>query len=131
MSSEFSELDRVVLELAGRIAARHVGLDRPLASLYPSAFSEHALARLNAGEEEYGDRWRDLGAQRLVAEMLKEAADIGGWGALVLRSLCDADTQESREAIALVSRALALAAQAHLLLESAHELLRGDEVDPT
>jgi hypothetical protein len=50
-------------------------------------FAAHALDRLAAGEDVYGDRWTTLGADRLLVELLEEAADLGAWGVLPLQAL--------------------------------------------
>lgn len=50
-----------------------------------SGFTDHAVRRLAAGQELHGDRWADLGFERLLTELEDQAADIGAWGVLALQ----------------------------------------------
>jgi hypothetical protein len=68
-------------------AGERVWLERAELEAGASGFAEHALRRLAAGQELYGDRWAQLGVDRLVGEMLEEAADLGSWGVLALEAL--------------------------------------------
>ena len=52
-----------------------------------SGFADHAHRRLAAGEELYGDRWAHIGIERLIDELLAEAADLGAWSCLALEAL--------------------------------------------
>ncbi len=52
-----------------------------------SGFAEHAIRRLAEGERLYGSHWAELGLERLVDELLEEAADLGAWGVLALQAL--------------------------------------------
>ena len=69
-----------------------------------AAFVDHALRRLALGQELYGDRWTELGFDRLLGELEEEAVDIGAWGVLALQALetdpCISDAM--RDHIALV-----------------------------
>jgi hypothetical protein len=49
-----------------------------------SAFDEHVRARLAAGAVEYGQRSYNRPLAGLLAEILEEAADIGGWSHIAL-----------------------------------------------
>lgn len=50
-------------------------------------FVEQATARLDMGEEIYGDSWAWIGLRRHLAELLEEAADLGSWAALASQAL--------------------------------------------
>ena len=50
-------------------------------------FVDHALARLDAGDELYGDSWVWIGMRRHLAELLEEAADLGAWAVLAHQAL--------------------------------------------
>jgi len=96
------------------------------------AFIEHVAARLEAGQELYGDQWRGRGVAELVGELLEEAADVGAWSALTLQAvdlepLADADRLRLG---ALLTVAVQHAAGAHAALCSARALLaaRGEVV---
>lgn len=89
-------------------------------------YATHALRRLTAGQATYGDRWTSLGLDRLVLELLEEAADLGAWGVLALQAL-DADPALS-EAVgpAIATRlheAITAGARAHRELELAQSHL--------
>ena len=42
-------------------------------------FVAEAQARLEAGEELYGDSWAWIGVRRHLSELLEESADLGAW----------------------------------------------------
>jgi hypothetical protein len=90
------------------------------------AFFRQATSRLDAGQDQYGDRWASVGVRRLLAEMLEEAADLGGWGALALQAL-DRDPSLTHEQRQRVGAALHLAArrgaEAHSAVRSALRVL--------
>lgn len=52
-----------------------------------ASFAAHTIARLEAGGDAYGERWAELGLERLISELGEEAADLGGWGVLALQAL--------------------------------------------
>jgi hypothetical protein len=86
-------------------------------------FVEHATARLEAGEEPFGDSWAWIGIRRHLAELLEESADIGSWAALAEQALdheqlSDVDRQRTRAVLQLAARR---GAQAH---EALHGALR-------
>lgn len=79
-------------------------LDRERAFLTEAArghkpFVDQATARLDAGEEIYGDSWKFIGLRRHLVELLEEAADLGSWAVLAVQALdtepglSDADRQ--------------------------------------
>ena len=80
------------------------------------AFVQHATARLDAGEEPYGDSWAWIGIGRHVRELAEEAADLGAWAALADQALDrehdlpDVDRARTRAVLELVARR---GAQAH------------------
>lgn len=76
------------------------------------AFVEHVLARLELGEELYGDQWARRSVRDLLGELLEEAADLGAWGALTQQVL--ATEMPGRASIAaLVDLAAYHGARAH------------------
>jgi hypothetical protein len=52
-----------------------------------SGFAAHALCRLAAGDELYGNRSAQLDLSRLIGELSERAADLGAWGAVSLQAL--------------------------------------------
>jgi hypothetical protein len=85
-------------------------------------FVAQARARLEAGEEHYGDSWAWIGIRRHLTELLEEAADLGAWATLADQAL-DADPKHSelnhdqiRAVLNLVARR---GAQAHEALTAA------------
>jgi hypothetical protein len=86
------------------------------------AFVAQAKARLEAGEELYGDSWAWIGIRRHLAELLEEAADLGAWAALADQAL-DTDprlSDQHRERIrAILAVAARCGAQAHQALTAA------------
>jgi len=85
-------------------------------------FVEQAIARLDGGEEIYGDSWKWIGLRRHFAELLEEAADLGSWAALAAQALdhepdlSDADRQRIDAVLAATARH---GARAHALLTAA------------
>ena len=83
-------------------------------------FVQHATARLDAGEEPFGDSWAWIGIRRHVDELLEEAADLGSWAALADQALdreqepADVDRARIRAVLELVARR---GAQAHQALK--------------
>ena len=79
-------------------------------------FVQHALDRLEAGEEPFGDSWAWIGIRKHLAELAEEAADVGGWAALADQALdrehglSDVDRARIRAVLELVARR---GAQAH------------------
>ena len=85
-----------------------------------SGFARHASQRLTAGEHAYGDRWTTLGLDRLLRELLEEAADLGAWGVLALQTLERVPGAIDAERIAArLTAAIRQGAQAHYELASA------------
>jgi hypothetical protein len=82
-------------------------------------FVEHATARLDVGEEPYGDSWAWIGIRRHLAELAEEAADLGSWAALADQALdreqelADVDRARIRAVLELVARR---GAEAHAAL---------------
>lgn len=113
------EFERSVLERVEQISAQATRTAADFSGR--TVFADHALTRLAAGEREYGNQWRQLGARRLVAEMLEEAADLGGWGVLALQSIDPEDV--SGEVIGVIMTAITMAAGVHEMLERAHSML--------
>ncbi|MGN6867073.1 MAG: hypothetical protein ACTHMY_01590 [Solirubrobacteraceae bacterium] len=72
--------------LRDRESERH-WLDAAELDIGRSGFAEHALSRLAAGEEAYGDRWSVIGLDQLLGELREEAADLGSWGVLCLQAV--------------------------------------------
>jgi hypothetical protein len=91
-----------------------------------SGFAEHTITRLAAGERAYGDRWTELGVERLLAELSEEAADLGAWSVLALQALEHAELpQPCFERIAALLHATILCgAHAHQALAGAGRELR-------
>lgn len=91
-----------------------------------AAFIEQALARLEAGQAEFGDSWAWIGVRRHVAELTEEASDLGAWAVLCDQAL-DLDaglSSEQREHLRqTLRRVAALGAAAHRLLSEASEQL--------
>jgi len=84
-------------------------------------FVEQATARLDAGEEVYGDSWAWIGLRRHLTELLEEAADLGSWAALSAQALDhEPDLSDAnRQRIAGVLAATAShGARAHALLST-------------
>jgi hypothetical protein len=85
-------------------------------------FIAEAQARLEAGEELYGDSWAWIGIRRHLAELLEEAADLGAWAVLADQAL-DRDHELSDLHRQQISAVLAVAArcgaQAHQALTTA------------
>jgi hypothetical protein len=90
-------------------------LDREQRFLHNAArghepFIEHATARLDVGEEPYGDSWAWIGIRRHLAELAEEAADLGSWAALADQALdreqelSDVDRARIRAVLELVAR---------------------------
>lgn len=71
-----------------------------------ASFAAHAIARLDAGASVYGERWAELGVERLITELAEEAADLGAWGVLALQAL------ELKQALSAAARA-AIASRVH------------------
>ncbi|WP_249021056.1 hypothetical protein [Conexibacter sp. S30A1] len=92
------------------------------------AFVEQALARLDAGQAEYGDSWAWIGVRRHVAELAEEAADLGAWSALADQALDHEHalgTDERERVRQVLRRVASLGAASHrLLTEAAAELER-------
>ena len=93
-------------------------------------FVRHATARLEAGEEPFGDSWCWIGVRKHLAELLEEAADLGSWAALCDQTadhdprLSDVDRERVRAVLALVAR---LGAQAHEALDGVSCVLSSAE----
>lgn len=51
------------------------------------AFVEAVQARLQAGEERYGDSWAWIGVRRHFAELMEESVDLAGWAVLCEQAL--------------------------------------------
>jgi hypothetical protein len=88
-------------------------------------FSDHAAARLDAGEDTYGDSWVWVGIRRHLDELLEEAADLGSWAALAEQALdreplSDVDRQRILAVLHLAARH---GAQAHEALTGAARAL--------
>ena len=85
-------------------------------------FIAESQARLEAGEELYGDSWAWIGIRRHLTELLEEAADLGAWAVLADQAL-DRDPQlsdQDREQIrAVLAGAARHGAQAHQALTTA------------
>jgi hypothetical protein len=84
-------------------------------------FVDQATARLEAGEEPFGDSWAWIGIRRHLAELLEEAADVGSWAALADQALdreqlSDVDRQRIAAVLQLAARH---GAQAHEALSQA------------
>jgi hypothetical protein len=83
---------------------------------------DHALARLDAGDELYGDSWAWIGIRKHLAELLEEAADLGAWAVLAHQAL-DHEPRLSavdRQRVAgVVAAAAAHGARAHAALTAA------------
>jgi hypothetical protein len=93
-------------------------------------FVAHAQARLEAGDEPFGDSWAWIGIGRHLSELLEEAADLGAWAALAdealdLERLTDRQRQQVRAVLALAARR---GAEAHQSLTAA---LRSIETQTT
>jgi len=87
----------------------------------PSGFAAHALRRLELGEVLYADRWAGEGIERLLEELLEEAADLGGWACLALAAL-EADpppVARRRDVVASVAYAIGDGARAHARIAAA------------
>lgn len=52
-----------------------------------SGFTRHALMRLDAGQQAYGEGWTARPVDELLGELAEEAADLGAWGVLALQAL--------------------------------------------
>lgn len=91
-------------------------------------FVAQAQARLEAGEELFGDSWCWIGIRRHLTELLEEAADVGSWAALadqaldVDPSLSDLHREQIRAVLVLAARH---GAQAHEALTRALRSLQG------
>jgi hypothetical protein len=87
-------------------------------------FVRHAEARLEAGQEPFGDSWAWFGMPRHLRELLEEAADLGAWAVLADQAL-DRDPHLShlhREQLrAVLAIAARRGAQAHEALTRALE----------
>lgn len=89
-------------------------------------FVEQATARLDAGEEIYGDSWAWIGLRRHLVELLEEAADLGSWATLAAQALdhepdlSDADRQRIAGVLAATA---SHGARAHALLTAATSAL--------
>jgi hypothetical protein len=85
-------------------------------------FVAHAQARLEGGEELYGDSWAWIGIRRHLTELLEEAADLGAWATLADQAL-DRDSEVSDQHREQIRAVLAVAArrgaQAHQALSAA------------
>jgi hypothetical protein len=79
-------------------------------------FVEQATARLEAGEEPFGDSWAWIGIRKHLRELLEEAADVGACAVLADQALryeqglADVDRERIRTVLALSARR---GAQAH------------------
>ena len=91
----------ILLAAAGELEGRQL-----------ARFVAAVTERLDAGEATHGDRWRSMGAHRLLAEVREEAADIGGWGVLADQALDREGDQAARQALAEAIEAGALACTA-------------------
>lgn len=92
------------------------------AGLSSLADSFHAAvqARLAKGAAEYGDTWPERGIERLLAEMLEEGADGGGWGTLAARLAQlgpDVDERVGEEIMQAVAGGVLLWYHGHRALE--------------
>ena len=85
-------------------------------------FVDLVAARLQAGQELYGDSWAWIGAEKLISELVAEALDLGAWAVLCDQAL-DRDTDLTelhRRQLRSVLRVAAQAgARAHALLDQA------------
>lgn len=85
-------------------------------------FADQAFARLEAGEEPFGDSWTWIGIARHLSELLEEASDLGAWSALAdqaldrERDLSDLHRGQLRAVLELVARR---GAEAHQALSQA------------
>src|SRR5450755_3893089 len=85
-------------------------------------FIRHAEARLEAGEEPFGDSWAWIGIRRHLEELLSEAADLGSWSCLADQALdrdphlSDLHREQLRAVLAIAARR---GAQAHEALTRA------------
>jgi len=89
-------------------------------------FVEQATARLDAGEEIYGDAWIWIGLRRHLAELLEEAADLGSWAALASQALDrepDLSATDRERVVAVLAAAARHGARAHALLTAAKSAL--------
>lgn len=86
------------------------------------AFIRHVEARLEAGQEPYGDSWAWVGIRRHLAELLAEAADLGAWSVLADQALdrypelSDPQREQIRAVLAIAARC---GAEAHEALTTA------------
>jgi hypothetical protein len=97
------------------------------AARHHEPYAEHAAARLEAGEEPFGDSWAWIGIRRHLAELLEEAADVGAWATLAEQALDrEALSHVDRERIGAVLQLVArCGAQAHEALTGAVRALDG------
>lgn len=93
-----------------------------------SGWAAHATERLEQGEREYGS-WVGRTVGGLIEEAAEEAADLGGWGALVLQALegLELDVRDRQLAEALLTVAATHAAKAHANLAAVSVLTRRAE----
>jgi hypothetical protein len=86
------------------------------------SFVAQCEARLEAGEERFGDSWAWVGIRRHLTELLEEAADLGSWAVLADQALdhdqalSDLHKEQLRSVLAVASHR---GAQAHELLSQA------------
>lgn len=113
--------------------AERLWLERAELEAGRSGFAEHALMRLDAGEQTYGDSWAERMVDELLGELTEEAADLGAWGVLALQALWASatDTRRAHRITEQLEAAIASGAGAHSLLIQARRLLAGGETEPS
>lgn len=89
-----------------------------LARITVASWPAHVTARLEHGQDRYGDQWAERPAGDLVAEAVEEAVDLAAWSCLALQSI-DADARAGVEET--LARACAAAAEAYAWLVAAEE----------
>jgi hypothetical protein len=93
-------------------------------------FVQAVQARLQAGDEQYGDSWAWIGVRKHLAELMEEAVDLAGWAVLCEQALDQQTMSEtSRRRLSAVLRVVARrGARAHELLAQTLRIIDNEEL---